>query len=125
MRELAEARGPSYVPPASGLERRFVKVLQDHGLPSMRRQVDTGGEEWDGRVDFRDESLPLVVEVQSEKHHTSLVDVAADAARRDRLEGDGFTVVEVWDTAVWHDPRDVAEQVRAGRREARAARRAA
>lgn len=125
MRELADARGPGYVPPASGLERRFAKILHDHRLPLMRRQVDIGGEEWGGRVDFRDDVLPLVVEVQSEKHHTSLVDAAADAARRNRLVAAGFTVVEVWDTKVWHDPRFVAGQVRAGRREARAGRYAA
>jgi very-short-patch-repair endonuclease len=110
-RELDAARGPGYVPPASSLERRFVELCQ---WP-MRRQVDSGGEEWCGRVDFRDEAVPLVVEIQSERYHTSLVDKAADAVRRARLEVAGFTVVEVWDTDVWHRPQLVNERIRDAR----------
>ncbi|HUS61426.1 MAG TPA: hypothetical protein VMY34_04460, partial [Acidimicrobiales bacterium] len=98
MRELNDARGPSYVPPASALEHRFKEICD---WP-MRRQVDAGGEEWCGRVDFLDLALPLLVEVQSERFHASLVDRAADARRRAGLETAGFTVVEVWDTDVWH-----------------------
>ncbi|MDP1819006.1 MAG: DUF559 domain-containing protein [Acidimicrobiales bacterium] len=82
----------------------------------MRRQVDTGGAAWSGRVDYRDELLPLVVEIQSELHHAALVDRTADAARRTRLEGDGFEVVEVWDAEVWHEPARVADRIRAARR---------
>jgi very-short-patch-repair endonuclease len=120
MREIAAVRGPGYVPPASSLERRFEQVLQDRGLGGMRRQVDVGGEEWTGRVDFRHASLPLVVEVQSEKHHASLVDQTSDERRRAHLELAGFIVVEVWDTEVWHDPDEAARRVREGMRDARA-----
>lgn len=125
MRELNASRGPEYIPPASGLERRFMQILREQGLPPMRRQIDLGGEEWDGRVDFRDEEVPLVVEIQSEKHHTSLVSRAADSARRRRLDDDGFTVVEIWDTEIWHEPRAAVAKVTAGRRRALARRRAA
>jgi very-short-patch-repair endonuclease len=106
-RELDAARGPGYVPPASSLEKRFMEIC----LWPMRRQVDSGSEEWCGRVDFRDERLPLIVEVQSERYHAALVDRAADAARRARLEGAGFVVAEVWDTDVWHRPRLVNERI--------------
>jgi very-short-patch-repair endonuclease len=119
MRELAEARGPSYVPPASGLERRFAQLLAERGLPPMRRQVDSGGEEWAGRVDFRSVELPLVVEVQSERHHTSLVDATADARRRQQLVAAGFELVEVWDTEVWHEPAIVESRVRQAERRVR------
>jgi len=115
MRELAAARGPDYVPPASGLERRFMQILSRHGLPDMRRQVDSGGDEWAGRVDFRDRELPLVAEINSEKHHSSLVDRAADAARLARLESAGLTVLVFSDTQVWHEPDEVAARLREAR----------
>ena len=111
MRELNEARGPGYVPPASALERRFEQIC----LWPMVRQVDVGGEEWCGRIDFKDPVLPLIVEVQSERFHASLVDRAADAARRNRLEAAGYTVVEVWDTETWHRPTLVNERIRSVR----------
>jgi very-short-patch-repair endonuclease len=107
-RELDAARGPGYIPPASSLEKRFMEICQ---WP-MRRQVDSGGEEWCGRVDFRDHQLPLIVEIQSERYHSSLVDQVADAARRSALEAAGFIVVEVWDTDVWHRPQVVNGRIR-------------
>jgi very-short-patch-repair endonuclease len=111
LRELDEARGPRYVPPASGVERRFTEICD---FP-MLRQVDVGGEEWCGRVDFKDPVLPLIVEIQSEKYHASLVDRAADAVRQERQRAAGFTVVEVWDHEVWHDPPIVRERIRKAR----------
>jgi very-short-patch-repair endonuclease len=119
LRELDAARGPGYVPPASALERRFEEILARHGLPPMRRQVDSGDEEWCGRVDYRDTVLPLIVEVQSTRFHAALVDRVADARRRARLEAAGFTVVEVWDHEVWHDARVVVELVESTRRRLR------
>lgn len=113
MRELDAARGPSYVPPASALERRFVQICDE----PMRRQVDVGGETWCGRVDFRHPVLPLIVEVQSERYHASLVDKRADAARRARQEAAGFVVVEVWDTEVWHQPQVVNDRIRAAQQQ--------
>ena len=46
MRQVLSTRGLDYIPPASNLEARVIKILADGGLPPMRRQVDTG----DGRV---------------------------------------------------------------------------
>jgi very-short-patch-repair endonuclease len=113
MRELDAARGPSYVPPSSALEKRFESIV----LWPMRRQVDTGSdEEWCGRVDYLDQQLPLIAEIQSERYHASLVDRAADAARRRRLEAAGFTIVEIWDTEVWHQPAIVNERLGIARR---------
>jgi very-short-patch-repair endonuclease len=111
LRELDAERGPGYVPPASGLERRFMEITD---FP-MDRQVNVGKEEWCGRVDFKDPELPLLVEVQSERYHTALVDKVADAARRARLEAAGFSVVEVWDSEVWHQPSLVRERIRLAR----------
>lgn len=126
LRQLFDSLPADYVPPASNLEARVARILADHGLPAMRRQVDLGGEErWSGRVDLVAVGLPLVVEVDSEMYHSALTDTEADERRQARLEDDGFTVVRVEDTVVWTRPDEVARRVRAGLREVRVRRRAA
>jgi very-short-patch-repair endonuclease len=116
LRELLDRRGDDYVPAASNLERRFEAVLERAGEPSMRRQVDSGGDHWVGRVDFRDADLPLIVEVQSEHFHSALVDRQHDARRLAALSEAGFVVVEVSEEQVWHRPAEVVEAVRTARR---------
>jgi very-short-patch-repair endonuclease len=119
MRELLAARPPGWVPPASGLEARFMAISREACLGEWRRQVDLGSEHlWYGRVDFISTVLPLVVEVQSERYHAALTDQAHDAARRANLEAGGFTVVEVWDNQLWHAKAEVVAAVRAGIRRA-------
>jgi very-short-patch-repair endonuclease len=112
LRSLLEARGSSYVPPATGLEARFAEIVRPLG--EFRRQVDSGGELWAGRVDFRHAAVPLVVEVQSERYHASLSSQQDDALRRARLEAAGFAVVEVWDTDIWHNTPKIRAVVRRG-----------
>jgi hypothetical protein len=117
MRQVLATRGLDYVPPASNLEARVIRILADGGLPAMRRQVDVGDTAgWIGRVDLRDEELPLILEVQSERFHSSLIDRQLDARRIERLERGGFVVVEVTDVQVWHQPHAVISAVRDGRR---------
>ncbi len=77
----------------------------------MDRQVELGGERWLGRVDFKDRRLPLVVEVQSERYHTALLDQQADEDRLAALRAAGFVVVPVQDTDVWSRPAEVARRV--------------
>jgi hypothetical protein len=112
LRELLNARGPGYVPPASNLEHRTIEVLGQVGV-HLRRQVDSGDDEnWTGRVDLRDEKYPLIVEVQSEKYHSALLDVLADERRRKSLERAGYVVVEITDVEVWTTPKVVQARVR-------------
>jgi len=119
MRQVLASRGRDYVPPASNLEARVIKILAEAGLPAMRRQVDTGDSHgWIGRVDLRDDVLPLIVEIQSERFHTSLVDQQLDEGRIERLKRAGFVVVELIERDVWHLPHAVVEAVRDGRRRA-------
>jgi hypothetical protein len=118
LRQLLDERGPDYIPPASNLESRFDWILERHGLPPMRREVDSGGECWTGRVDRRAVDIPLVVEIQSDTYHSALIDAAADAQRIAALRDAGFVVVEVTDDAVWNTPTQVAERIRAARSEA-------
>ena len=121
LRRFHDARGGDYRPPESGLESRVHRILADAGI-NVRRQVDSGGEHWSGRVDFRHATLPVVIEVQSAIHHSSLTDRAADERRIGRLRRDGFDVVEVTDHEVWTEPREVVAKVRRGIERVRARR---
>jgi very-short-patch-repair endonuclease len=116
LRALLDERGGDYVPAASNLESRFAAVIARAGLPEMRRQVDSGGDVWVGRVDFRDPRLPLIVEVQSERYHTALTDKQADGARSAAFREAGFEVVEVTEDQVWHRPDEVVRLIEDARR---------
>lgn len=114
MREFLDTHPVDWVPPASNLEARFAEIMRGTWLGEWRRQIDVGETHWVGRVDFLNDRLPVIVEVQSERYHTALLDVAADAKRKAELEAAGFVVVEVWDTWIWHDRPRVIAEVRAG-----------
>ena len=112
LREFVEARPTDWIPPASNLEARFAAIMATAGLGTWHRQVDLGDTCWVGRVDFLHDRRPVIVEVQSERYHTALLDRAADAERKAKLEAGGFVVVEVWDTWIWHDKARVLAAVR-------------
>jgi hypothetical protein len=126
MRAVLQPRGLDYIPPASNAEARFEDILTSAGLPAMRRQVNSGDDmSWIGRVDFRDHELPLIVEIQSERFHSSLIDQQLDALRIERLERAGFVVVQITDVQLWHRRHEVVRSVRDGRQLARLRQRAA
>ncbi|NLA37604.1 MAG: DUF559 domain-containing protein [Actinobacteria bacterium] len=110
LRIFFNKRGLDYLPPASNLESRLNELLEQWGI-SVRRQVDLGETAWGGRVDFVCDAAAVVIEAQSEKFHASLSDREADAQRRVRLDAAGFTVVEVWDTEVFHRPGDAIRRI--------------
>jgi hypothetical protein len=119
MRQILEARGPDYVPPASGLEHRVDQIMRESNQPPLRRQVDSGDEAgWIGRVDFADEHVPFRLEVQSERFHSSLLDRRSDQDRLARLSAAGFVVATVTDIDVWHRPAHVVQVVHQARRQA-------
>ncbi len=115
LRDILDERGDEYVPPATGLEGRFAEIVRDACLPEMDRQIDLGDDHWCGRVDFFDRTRRLVVEVDSEKYHSALSDVRADAERARSLERAGFTVVRVSDGQVFHRPWEVVDAMRTAR----------
>jgi very-short-patch-repair endonuclease len=124
LRAYYEERGDDYTPPDSGLEARTLAVLADAGL-KMRRQVWVGDHERSiGRVDLAHPDLPLLVEVQSEMHHSSFSDRARDEVRLADLRTAGWTVVEIPEEWVWTDPALVVLAVREGIRQATAIRHA-
>jgi very-short-patch-repair endonuclease len=113
LRIFVDDRGLDYEPPDSGLESRVEEILARAGI-NVRRQVHLGSERaWNGRVDFLHETLPIVIEVQSEAFHSSLTDSEADRARIQELEAAGFRVVEITDNQAFTDPRSVVEAVQA------------
>ena len=69
-------------------------------------------EQWSGRVDLIDRNRRLVIEIQSERYHSSLSDREADARRRAQLARDGFVVVELTDLEVWGHGERVRAKVR-------------
>ena len=117
MRELLEARPIDYAPPESNLEARFRQLLRDDGQVEMDRQLNVGSERaWLGRVDFIDRPMRLIVEIQSNLHHTSISDQRDDEQRRDDMERAGWKFAEVSEWDLWHAPSRVQQQVRALRR---------
>lgn len=124
MRALLDERPVGARVPASGNERRFESLLDRAGEPPLERQVDVGGHSWLARADYRCRETGLLVEVQSELHHTSVTDVAHDARREAALLAAGHPkVLFIWEDQLWQRPWEVAPAVRAARAELRALRR--
>ena len=119
MREILEQRPMGYMPPASGLEARFMRILADAGEPALDRQVDVGGHEWIGRVDFVDRDSRLLVEIDSALHHTSKLDRERDRQRDQALLAAGWrAVVRLAEEQVWYRPSEAVAIVHRARRAA-------
>ena len=111
MRNLLSERPPHYVPPQSGLEARVERIALEVGV-GLRRQVDVGDDiGWIGRVDFDLEDSSDVIEVLSDRYHSSLLDRAADSERFRRIEESGRRLLTIWDHDVWSRPEQVRHQI--------------
>ncbi len=119
MRELAESREPGSSPTESRNEDRFEEILLGSNVSSLRRQIVIGGHEPIGRVDYCDDELPLVVEVNSTTYHSSPSDRAEDEVRYQRFNDAGFTVAVVWEYDLWSDKGAVLDTLRLARKHAR------
>jgi very-short-patch-repair endonuclease len=119
MRALADDRLPGTSPTESRNEDRFEQIASAGGIHSVRRQVWIGGHEPIGRADYRDDELPLVIEVNSTTYHSSPSDRAADEVRYRRFNDAGFTVAVVWEHDLWSDPGTVVDTVKQARKHAR------
>jgi hypothetical protein len=112
MRRLLSERGAGYIPPASGLEALFFAVLVAAGIEPPDRQVDLGGEAWIGRVDFVYRRAKLIIEVDSDRHHSSKLDTEVDARRDAALRAAGFRVLRISEDQLKHRPHEVVALVR-------------
>ena len=77
------------------LERRFLELVREAGLPTPRKQVvfRTDGRHV-ARVDFFFDAFGVVVEVSGQKGHASPAERARDAQRRNELQDLGVRVYE-------------------------------
>ena len=115
MREALSTRPPDRVR-LTGLERRFEHILRSAGYAVPRRQVDLGGHSWIGRVDYYDDPIKVIYEIDSMAHHTSLTDRLNDARRDAAAIEAGFVeVVRIPEEDVWYDPAQVLSAVRRAR----------
>lgn len=118
MREVLATLPIGSVPTDSGKELRFEEILEEAGERSLRRQVSLGGQELIGRVDYLDDELNIVFEIQSRDFHDLLPDDRArDIERGTALEDIGEKVVFIPESLLWHNPSEVIRIVRTARRE--------
>lgn len=102
--------------PDSGNEIRFEDLMAAAGITGLRRQVDLGGHEWIGRVDYLCDETSIIFEIDSELHHTSPEDVAADEARDAAFLAAGHPeVVRIWSARLWSHPQEIPWIVRRAR----------
>lgn len=111
LRKLLEDRADHQAPAESNNERRFDYLARRAGITTLRRQVNVNTPTWVGRVDFEDTDLPFIVEIQSERYHTSWAARRADADRIRRLEAAGYTVLVIWDHELWFDGDGVVDRL--------------
>ncbi len=91
------------------LERRFLELVREAGLPRPRLQVvHRRGGRHVARVDFLFEDVGVVVEVTGGLGHSSPSDRAKDAQRRNELQEIGRLVYEY----TWKDVTEPPEMVR-------------
>ncbi|MFN8019009.1 MAG: DUF559 domain-containing protein [Acidimicrobiales bacterium] len=94
----------------SWLEREFLRLLADHGLPLPVCQARVAAQgAFVARVDFIYPEIGLVIEVLGATHHAAEEQLARDAARRNELQLQGLTVIEfLYDDVVRHPGRVAA-----------------
>jgi very-short-patch-repair endonuclease len=114
IRELLERRGDGYVATDSELEDLVERVLSDFGLlPLPTRQRNLGGlGDRTGRVDFVFRDFQVVLEADSRKHHTALMDQEHDRWRDLELTASGFIVVRATYIQLKTDPARFVQQLR-------------
>ena len=82
LRTVLADRQPGYVPPASALEARLLRVLKEGGLPRPVLQFRHPGRlPVDGRVDCAYPDHRLLIEVDSRRWHSRWGDQVADRRR--------------------------------------------
>jgi hypothetical protein len=93
IRTVLEPRNPAAAVPESVQERRLVRLLQRHGLPSPMLQFEIhDGNRFVARVDAAYPDRRIAIEYDSYMYHGGRRRHEVDLARRNRLEGLGWRV---------------------------------
>lgn len=106
----------------SWLERRFLELIAQHGLPRPQAQAVLGKR--DGRlirVDCHFPATRIVVELLGYRYHRTALQMQDDAARLNQLQLGGYLVLQFAYDDVVTRPQHVIEMVAAALRAARAA----
>ena len=112
LRALLAERLPGYIAPASELEAMFRELTRSAGIEDPVRQLDVGGEDWIGRIDFTFRRQRVLVEVDGRLGHIGELDRKRHAARDKALEDAGWTVLHfTWEDLVSR-PHWVVAQLR-------------
>jgi very-short-patch-repair endonuclease len=99
----------TYTRTDSALERRFLELARDAGLPRPETQQQLNG----FRVDFHWPDLKLVVETDGLRYHRTPAQQAEDRRRDQRHTVAGLTVLRFTHAQVTHEPEHVAATLRA------------
>lgn len=98
----------------SFLERRFLELVHRAGYPKpMTQVVHRLNGRHAARVDFEFPQYNVIVEVSGGRGHSSPTDRARDAARRNRLQREGYIVLEFTYEMLINQPEDVIATLRA------------
>ena len=107
-RTLRDLRyGPE--PTRSGLERAFLRLCREHGIPKPEVNVRIGRH----AVDFLWRKERLVVETDSYRYHSDRVAFGADRARDHKLKLRGFEVLRFTDRELSAEPLAVVASLQA------------
>lgn len=98
----------SYAMTTTALERDFLPLAQEAGLPLPETQAHLGGH----RVDFYWAELGLIVETDSLRYHRTVFKQAADKRRDNTHAGSGLTTLRFSHGQVHHEPDYVRAQLR-------------
>lgn len=100
--------GPTFAPTDSALERRFLKLIAESGLPLPHTQVELNGH----RVDFFWPDLGLVVETDGLRYHRTAQQQTKDLRRDQAHTAAGLRTLRFAASQVFHEPVDVIETLR-------------
>jgi hypothetical protein len=113
LRLILQERGEGYVAPASDTERAFLRLLRRAGLPLPARELDLGdADQWIGRVEFVYRDERVLIEVDTRKHHTALLDFEHDRARDNSFAAEGWRVLRITHDMISKQPREVERVIR-------------
>jgi hypothetical protein len=96
----------------SWLERRFLELIEDAGLPRpLTQQVLTRASDRLVRVDFRFAGTNIVVEVLGYRYHRTPEQIERDAERMNALVADGYRPYQFTYSTVVDDPRSMLDDL--------------